>query len=144
MIPNYTYSFVDRHIIGCNLGSPEGVERYAFLNMHSVFSTWKPSVVVIVITSFANKVKLMYLVMRDIASNSDANHAYFCFFITEKHGIHVSVNDIIIKAVALALKIVPEANGMLYWLYIGWLQCCYMEFHIFILCYLPMNHSTLG
>ena len=32
-------------------------------------------------------------------------------FIAEQHGIKVSVNDIIIKAVAIALRNVPEANG---------------------------------
>jgi pyruvate/2-oxoglutarate dehydrogenase complex dihydrolipoamide acyltransferase (E2) component len=32
-------------------------------------------------------------------------------FYTEQHGIKVSVNDIIIKAVAIALRNVPEANG---------------------------------
>jgi pyruvate/2-oxoglutarate dehydrogenase complex dihydrolipoamide acyltransferase (E2) component len=32
-------------------------------------------------------------------------------FIAELHGIKVSVNDIIIKAVAIALRNVPEANG---------------------------------
>lgn len=30
---------------------------------------------------------------------------------TEQHKVKVSVNDIIIKAVALALRNVPEANG---------------------------------
>lgn len=30
---------------------------------------------------------------------------------TENHDIKVSVNDIVIKAVAAALKSVPEANG---------------------------------
>jgi pyruvate/2-oxoglutarate dehydrogenase complex dihydrolipoamide acyltransferase (E2) component len=30
---------------------------------------------------------------------------------TDKHGINVSVNDFVIKAAALALKEVPEANG---------------------------------
>jgi pyruvate dehydrogenase E2 component (dihydrolipoamide acetyltransferase) len=33
------------------------------------------------------------------------------YFIAEQHGIKVSVNDIIIKAVAIALRNVPEANG---------------------------------
>ena len=31
--------------------------------------------------------------------------------IAEQHGVKVSVNDIVIKAVALALRNVPEANG---------------------------------
>jgi pyruvate dehydrogenase E2 component (dihydrolipoamide acetyltransferase) len=30
----------------------------------------------------------------------------------EKHGLKISVNDIVIKVVALALKAVPEANGI--------------------------------
>lgn len=35
---------------------------------------------------------------------------YFAFQFPEKHNIKVSVNDIVIKAVAVALKNVPEAN----------------------------------
>lgn len=31
--------------------------------------------------------------------------------VADKHGISVSVNDFVIKAAALALKEVPEANG---------------------------------
>lgn len=31
--------------------------------------------------------------------------------VSEKHGISVSVNDFVIRAAALALKEVPEANG---------------------------------
>jgi hypothetical protein len=34
----------------------------------------------------------------------------FFLIIAEQHGIKVSVNDIIIKAVAIALRNVPEAN----------------------------------
>lgn len=33
----------------------------------------------------------------------------------EKHGVKVSVNDIVIKAVAVALRNVPEANGNYHW-----------------------------
>lgn len=36
---------------------------------------------------------------------------------TEKHDIKVSVNDIVIKAVAVALKNVAEANGKIYIFY---------------------------
>lgn len=32
--------------------------------------------------------------------------------VSEKHGISVSVNDFVIRAAALALKEVPEANGI--------------------------------
>lgn len=40
------------------------------------------------------------------------DYSSFCLFsITEKHDVKVSVNDIVIKAVAMALKNVPEANG---------------------------------
>jgi pyruvate dehydrogenase E2 component (dihydrolipoamide acetyltransferase) len=34
----------------------------------------------------------------------------FFLIIAEQHGIKVSVNDIIIKVVAIALRNVPEAN----------------------------------
>lgn len=34
--------------------------------------------------------------------------------IAEQHGVKVSVNDIVIKAVALALRNVPDANGNSY------------------------------
>lgn len=37
---------------------------------------------------------------------------YSCY--TEKYDVKVSVNDIVIKAVAIALKNVPEANGKIY------------------------------
>lgn len=36
---------------------------------------------------------------------------HFTSSITEKHDVKVSVNDIVIKAVAVALRNVPEANG---------------------------------
>lgn len=36
---------------------------------------------------------------------------HFTSSITEKHDVNVSVNDIVIKAVAVALRNVPEANG---------------------------------
>lgn len=38
---------------------------------------------------------------------------YFAYQFPEKHNTKVSVNDIVIKAVAVALKNVPEANGKL-------------------------------
>jgi len=49
-----------------------------------------------------------------VFSESDKKRAFFShesFFVAEQHGIKVSVNDIIIKAVAIALRNVPEANG---------------------------------
>jgi hypothetical protein len=36
---------------------------------------------------------------------------HFTSSITEQHDVKVSVNDIVIKAVAVALRNVPEANG---------------------------------
>lgn len=35
----------------------------------------------------------------------------FWFQLADKHAVKVSVNDIVIKAVALALRSVPEVNG---------------------------------
>jgi len=48
-----------------------------------------------------------------VFSESDKKRAFFSHesFVAEQHGIKVSVNDIIIKAVAIALRNVPEANG---------------------------------
>jgi pyruvate dehydrogenase E2 component (dihydrolipoamide acetyltransferase) len=36
---------------------------------------------------------------------------HFTSSITEQHDVKVSVNDIVIKAVAVALRNAPEANG---------------------------------
>lgn len=47
----------------------------------------------------------------------------------EQHDVKVSVNDIVIKAVALALKSVPTANGMLLEIYVFCTQvCCFLGF----------------
>lgn len=36
---------------------------------------------------------------------------FYILWVAEKHDVKVSVNDIVIKAVAVALRNVPEANG---------------------------------
>lgn len=40
-----------------------------------------------------------------------SNIIFICSLIAEQYDVKVSVNDIIIKIVAAALKNVPEANG---------------------------------
>lgn len=43
---------------------------------------------------------------------NQANHFFlWVSWIVERHNVKVSVNDIVIKAVAVALRNVPEANG---------------------------------
>ena len=43
---------------------------------------------------------------------NQANHFFlWVSLIAERHNVKVSVNDIVIKAVAVALRNVPEANG---------------------------------
>lgn len=51
---------------------------------------------------------------------------WFMFLVgfIEQHDVKVSVNDIVIKAVALALKSVPTANGMLLEIYVFCTQVC--------------------
>ncbi|THG04298.1 hypothetical protein TEA_000762 [Camellia sinensis var. sinensis] len=62
--------------------------------------------------SFRKELKGMELDLPPIACDFWTHSIIFAQF-TEKHDVKVSVNDIIIKAVAIALRNVPEANA--YW-----------------------------
>ena len=55
----------------------------------------------------------MYLVVKSFIVLPDLT--LFCF--AAKYDVKVSVNDIVIKAVAIALRNVPEANGKRFSIY---------------------------
>lgn len=84
---------VCRHNFGSNLTVQERAERYFTQFIFLVLNIF-----------FGFAFRVASDILQLLFSNLDSTFA-------ERYGISVSVNDFVIKAAALALKEVPEANG---------------------------------